>query len=196
MQLSTAISDGTLAVASLVACMLLFGCGRRWCAVWMGAIALAALAGTVRFAGVDEVVPLHAALSQWAAFVALPSFCWAMTRYLYSGRDVRAGESLAIAAALNLALLIASDTDTATAIGAVALIVAFFGAMTQFKSARTVFLLIAWAIGFYAVAGLSIGVVGVLGPMLRVDIYHYLLAAANLLFGAALWLQRRLAAGS
>ena len=191
MSLSTAVSDGVLAIATLSAAWMLFRSGRHWCAAWMLAIALAAVAGTIRFAGVDDLESLHLALGRWAEMVAFPSFCWAMARFLYTRRDVRAGESLAIAAGLNFVLLIAHRADIATAIGAVALIIAMFGATTLFKSQRNKFLMIAWAVGLYAIAGLWIGNDGTLGPLPRIDIYHYLLAAANVLFALALWLPKK-----
>lgn len=191
MQWTTALSDGVLTSASIAAAVLLIRAGRRWCGIWMLAIAAAALVGTLRFGGVPGLEPLHGALSLWAALVAFPSFCWALLRRLRGRHDVRAGESLAIAAGLNLFLLVATRPDVPTAVGAVALGIAALGATALFKHRRSLFLMLAWAIAGYAVAGLWIGTSGMLGPMLRIDLYHYLLAAANLLFGYALWRESR-----
>jgi len=186
MILSTALSDGALAVATFFCAFLLLRARYAWCAIWMCAIALAALCGTLRFAGVDGLESLHLALSRWAAMVALPGFCWAMARQLRTRRPVRAGEALAIAAGLNLLLLVAPRADVVTAVGACALLVAMVGAAALYRSRRDVFLMIAWAIALYAIAGLWVGTEGQLGPMPRVDVYHYVLAAANLLFAFAL----------
>ena len=192
MQLSTAISDGVLAAATFLAAVLFARAGLRWCAAWMVAIALAAIAGVVRFSGVADVEPLHTALSSFAAVVAFPSFCWAMMRSLQLGRDLRAGESLLIAAALNLLLLIAAPAEAATAIGALALAVALIGARRLYvQQRRGAALTIGWAVALYAVAGLWVGTFGTIGPLLRVDAYHYLLAVANLLFAFALAPPRR-----
>lgn len=191
MQLSTALSDGVLAVATITAAVLMIRAGRRWCGIWMLAIAAAALIGAIRFAGVSKLEALHGALSLWAALVAFPSFCWALLRRLRGRHDVRAGESLAIAAGLNLFLLVATRSDVPTAVGAVALGIAVIGATALFKHRRSLFLMLAWAIAGYAIAGLWIGTIGQLGPMLRIDAYHYVLAAANLLFGYALWQESR-----
>ncbi len=191
MQISTALSDGVLASASIAAAVLLIRAGRRWCGIWMLAIAAAALVGTIRYAGVEKLETLHGALSLWAALVAFPSFCWALLRRLRGRHDVRAGESLAIAAGLNLFLLVATRPDVPTAVGAVALGIAALGATALFKHRRSLFLMLAWAIAGYAAAGLWVGTTGMLGPMLRIDLYHYLLAAANLLFGYALWRESR-----
>lgn len=195
MQLSTVISDGVLAAASLGAGWMFSRGGRYWCAVWMVAIALAAIAGTVRFSGVDGIAPLHNALSSWAAVVAFPGFCWAMTRSIYSGRDLRAGEALAIAAALNFLMLIEQSSELITTVGALALFIALIGAYKLYSSRRGAALMIGWAVALYAIAALWIGTVGSIGPLLRVDAYHYLLAIANLVFAAALWPKPRSALG-
>jgi hypothetical protein len=192
MQLSTAISDGVLAAATILAAVLLARAGLRWCAAWMTAIALAAIVGALRFSGAADVTPLHAALSSFAAVVAFPSFCWAMMRSLQLGRDLGAGESLLIAAVLNLLLLVAAPAEVATAVGALALAVALVGARRLYvQQRRGAALTVGWAVALYAIAGLWVGTFGTIGPLLRVDAYHYLLAVANLLFAFALAPLRR-----
>ena len=186
MQLSTVFSDGILALCSVIAVVLLWRARRHWCAFWMAGIAVAALIGTLRYAGVESLTTVHNAFSLWAAVVALPSFCWAASCYLRWRRTVRAGESLGLAAALNLILLFPMDAESISVIGGTALAFLFWGALAKFRRQRPLFLMLAWGIGLYAIAGLWIGTTGQFGPVLRIDVYHCALALANILFGVAI----------
>ncbi len=186
MQISTVFSDATLALASSWSAWQLWRGRQTGAALCMALIALAATLGALRFAGVSALVESHEQASRIAALLAFPLFCWILWRTQHRHAAPRPWEIIAPAFLLCLLALWSGVDRYATLIGAAGLAAALVAALASLRSDRIAFLMIAWAIALYAAAGLWIGSVGHIGPMLRVDVYHYLLAAANPLLALAL----------
>lgn len=179
MQISTSISDGVLAIATAWAVWRLLRARHAGAALCMAIIAAAASLGSMRFAGVIELVDAHAQLSHYAALVAFPVFGWLLLRTQMRGGVVSIWEFL-VATVLFTALSLWSGVDRyASWLGATGLGCALIAALASIRRDRVSFLLIGWSVALYAAAGLWVGTDGMLGPTLRVDAYHYLLAIAN-----------------
>lgn len=186
MQISTVCSDAVLALASSWCAWRLWRGRQTAAALCMVLIALAATLGVLRFAGVLARVEWHGQASRIAALLAFPLFCWILWRTQHRRAVPRAWEIIAPALLLSLLALWSGVDRYATLIGAAGLAAALVAALASLRSDRIAFLMIAWAVALYAAAGLWVGSVGHIGPMLRVDVYHYLLAAANPLLALAL----------
>ncbi|MDZ4812888.1 MAG: hypothetical protein SGI99_09790 [Pseudomonadota bacterium] len=186
MQISTVCSDAVLALASIGSAWQLWRGRQTGAALCMALIALAATLGLLRFAGVSALVEWHGQASRIAALLAFPLFCWILWRTQQRHAVPRAWEIIAPAFVLGLLALWPGVDRYTTLIGATGLAAALVAALASVRSDRIAFLMIAWAIALYAAAGLWVGSVGHIGPMLRVDVYHYLLAAANPLLALAL----------
>jgi hypothetical protein len=181
---STAISDGLLCLTTTVSAVLLWRGSRRSAAICLAVIAAAALLGTLRFAGVAEVVSGHEALSHLAAVAALPVFCLVYWRSLDRGRMTSVVLAILLIAALYVIARWVTWPPYATVIGAVGLLFALWGSIAPRQAAAMVPGVS--AVVLYAVAGLVIGTVGTWHGWPRVDLYHYAIALANPLFALAL----------
>ena len=165
-----AACDGLLATAALVLAWRM----RRDPAVCAGAAALgvAATIGTLRFAGISELIPLHTFLSSVAGWASLPLL--ALHRRLRWPHAI-AGLGLAcVLAALPLPPLANTLVGVASVVG----LVVAFGRTRRWEGA-------AGALGF-PVAALLIGTRGELAGLHRLDVYHVVLTASVAAMGIAL----------
>ncbi|MEZ4383483.1 MAG: hypothetical protein R3A79_19290 [Nannocystaceae bacterium] len=204
MELSHALSDAAVALTAGAALSALLRvrtpttrASLTAAALAFAAIAAAATVGVLRFLGLDGLTAAHDALSGLATCTAMPTL-GAAAILLSRGR---AGSDAAWRLWL-IALLVGYVASTLAgvrgpygltigALGTVAIAVA--GSRLYALDRRGGALLLGGA-GLVLVAGLAVGTEGELGPFARIDLFHYLLAVANLGLAAGLArLARRLA---
>ncbi|MCA9658957.1 MAG: hypothetical protein KC486_11485 [Myxococcales bacterium] len=196
MQLSHALSDTALVLTAGAAISALLRLRAPATRMSLGAAALAFAAigaaagvGVLRFLGLEGLSDLHIALSGLATCTAMPTL-GAAAIVLSRGRS-------GSAAAWRLwigALLIGYVASTLTATrGTYGLVIGALGTLAiVYAGARFVQLdrrggaLLLGGAGLVLVAGLAIGTKGSLGPFARLDLFHYLLAVANLGLAAGL----------
>lgn len=179
-QLSTALSDGTLMLAAFAACLWLRARGERYTSTGFLLIGCAAFIGTVRFSINPELDELHGFVSALATCTGLPLIG---VQYLATclrwpgpdGRMITMGASVVGFAAFGLAFPVPLY---GTLVGALSMIAVIAGAARCVPHhPRRAAAAIGGALAF-VLAGLVIGTEGTLGPMLRVDVFHYVLIAA------------------
>jgi hypothetical protein len=187
-QWSTAVSDGVLFVATAWASARLWSRGQRSAALAMALIALPALIGTLRHAGVEALADAHARSSFAAAVAAFPAFCWVFFCAHGRRRLVPVLETLVLIAALIGVAWVLQWPPYATVIGAIGLALIVAGALIS-RDPRVIVNGVGGA-ALYAIAGLVVGTAGDWSGLLRVDVYHLLIAVANVLLAMA-WVTKR-----
>lgn len=203
MNLATTISDGALALTSFALVRSLVRAGAstsgrralRGAAVGLALIGAAALIGALRFAGLEDLASLHRGLTDAATAIAMPmigaaalALAWP---FAWSARAWLRGLALLIAlfAAARLAGAFAIHGLVIGAVGTIGVLAAGVrGVLGAGGLGRTreagVLLLVGGAL--VLIAGLAVGSEGELGPFARIDVFHYLLALANLALGGGL----------
>lgn len=207
MTISTAISDALLAAAALGGAGVLqvaalkrsstagterltpkaLGYYLSVGSLGVGLVGLAALTGTVRFAGVEEVVPAHEFLSRLAGMTGVP-----MVGLAYVGFSARLPTVwvTGVAAGLTLLGVLVDVRLVRTGLGAVAML-AVLGACLP-TLARRPGARLAGMMGavLTLVTGLAIGTKGELFGFPRLDWFHVGLAIADaLLVAGLLWFE-------
>lgn len=195
MQLAHAVSDSVLVLSTLTAIRSLItgaplGAQRHHlhaAAIGLSLMGLAAFVGVLRFAGADALLPLHSTLSAFATSMTMPllglaavAIAWPLA--LTRRRWLRITGLLA--GLFALAMLLDVLPLYGIGIGALGTLSALFVGLRSL-AARGGLLLTSGAI-LVLIAGLGVGTDGELGPVDRIDVFHYLLALANLAFGPAL----------
>jgi hypothetical protein len=181
---SSCVSDGVLCLATAVSAFVLWRTGRRSAALCLFFVAAAALLGSLYFAGVSDVATWHDRLSFFAATAAVPAFCWVYWRSLAARHAPHLLVTMLLLVVLYLIAHFFKWPPYPTVIGAIGLVLALWGTLASRKAATIVPGTL--AVILYAAAGLVIGAVGSWHGWARVDLYHYALAIANLLFVLAL----------
>ncbi len=197
MQLAHAVSDSALVLSTLSAIRMLVtnappGQARRSlqaAAVGLGATAIAAFTGVLRFAGIDALAPLHEHLSGLASCTTMPilgAVAIALAWPLVLSRR-RWFSIFALHIAL-FALTTAIDFRTAYGllIGATGTMSVLLVGLHSLRSRRRGGAMLTLGAGLVLIAGLAIGTRGELGPFARLDLFHYLLAMSNLCLGSGL----------
>lgn len=179
-QLSTVISDGILALVAFGACLWLRGRGERYASTGFLLMGIAAFIGTVRHAVNPELAELHGFVSDLAACTGLPLIG---VQYLSTcfkqpgpdGRMITMGTSVVGFAAFGLAFPVPLY---GTIVGAIAMLAVIAGAARCMPHhPKRASAAIAGALTLM-LAGLVIGTDGWLGPIRRVDVFHFALVAA------------------
>lgn len=197
MNLATTISDGALALTSFALVRSLVRAGAstsgrralRGAAVGLALIGAAALVGALRFAGLQDLAPLHRGLTDAATAIAMPMigaaalalawpFAWSARAWL---------RWLALLVALFAAARLAGAFAIhGLVIGAVGTIGVLAAGVRGLGGARRAGVLLLVGGALVLIAGLAVGSEGELGPFARIDVFHYLLALANLALGGGL----------
>jgi hypothetical protein len=158
-------------------------------ALAFAAIAAAAAVGVLRFLGLDSLADLHSALTGLATCTAMPTL-GAAALVLSRGRSGgAAGWRLWIGALLIgyvASTLSASRGTYGLVIGALGTLAILYAGARFVQIDRRGGALLLGGAGLVLVAGLAIGTEGELGPFARLDLFHYLLAVANLGLAAGL----------
>jgi hypothetical protein len=188
---STAISDGALAIAALGGAVWITR--RRHgpaihasssVALGLALIAAAALIGSLRFAGVDQLTELHALLTAIAKFAARPLIGLGHLALAWRLRPSARAVTLVLLA-LTTAPLLAYRLDLADiyglAIGTAGVLGVFAAAGRQRSRHPRAATSAAAGGALVLIAGLVIGTRGMIGPVLRVDAFHYAMALAAIL---------------
>ncbi|GLZ84170.1 hypothetical protein Pres01_02210 [Metapseudomonas resinovorans] len=191
MQYSTALSDGILALACLASAFALVRAGKgfadeerpTWLCALLGLLipATAALCGVVRFSIDPSWREAHSLLSQAGTFLALPLVALAIFAF---SRNVTWSQAswgrLVIGLCVTFELarrtgLLAEYRLLLSLTAFTLILLAGLGRLPERASPA----LAAFAIvGLFLVAGLLVGTDGVIGPLLRVDLFHALLTPA------------------
>lgn len=174
-----------LAAATALSVYWLWRCGRRACAFALAFVAVAALLGALEYAGVATVVPVHTAMTRWAAVAGFPAFA-GFALWSRRPREPTWPVALSIVLALGVIGQMLPGANYAPAIGSLGLIGLLVLAALEGKSTPRNSALLFVACAITALAGLAIGTDGSWGPLSRVDLYHLALAVANLGYGWAL----------
>ncbi|MEZ4452955.1 MAG: hypothetical protein R3B09_26080 [Nannocystaceae bacterium] len=197
MNLATTISDGVLAVTALSLARALLGrttapsrrLALQAAAAGFGLIGAAAVCGALRFAGVDRLVDLHKALTDAATAMSMPMIGAAALALTWP-LEWRARGWLrwtVALAALHVGAVLAGATALAGlmvgAIGTIGVVIA--GLRVFGGDRRAGALLLAGAV-VTLIAGLAVGSEGELGPFARIDVFHYLLAVADVCLAGGL----------
>lgn len=165
--------------------------GERYVSTGLLLIGVAAFIGTLRHSINPELQNLHHFVSALASCAGLPLIAvqYASTRFGRPGPEGRMntmGVSVVGFAAFGLAFPLALYP---TLVGGLSMAVVLIAAGASFKrDARRAAFAFGGALA-YIVAGLVVGTTGKLGPFLRVDVFHVVLAVASL--GLAAGLPRR-----
>jgi hypothetical protein len=185
---STVASDALLALTCAGAALWSLrqsGPVHRYAAVGFGLMALGAALGSVRFAGVDALVPAHRGAARLAGAVA-PG-CFALVALAlardWSRRFVEYGLLALGLAWVVFDLVLDLGVLYRTVIGVVAVGV-MIGVGVRARG-RPGGALVLGALTL-ALAGLAIGTEGTIGPVLAVDVFHVALATAHLSLAAGL----------
>ncbi len=185
-QLSTAISDAVLALVSIAAALpVLKGTNpsRRFAGVCLLFIGLTAGIGAARFGGAHVAV-VHDSMSWTSKMIVLPALGAAFVALSYGLRIIRPywyGVSLVFAA---VGYGLPAKWGLLPGVSAMACI--FWVSARHFRSARPVAVSAGLGAGLMMLVGLVVGTQGYWGPVPRVDLFHYGLAVAHLLFAYAL----------
>lgn len=197
MNLATTISDGALALTSFaLARSLVVAAGApaarralRGAALGLGLMGAAALVGALRFAGLEELAPIHRGLTDAATAITMPmmgaaalTLAWplqwsarAWSRWL--------GLLVVLFVAARLAGAFAIHGLVIGAVGTGGVLVAGLRVVARLRAAGVRLLVGAVLV---LIAGLAVGSEGELGPFARIDVFHYLLALADLALVAGL----------
>jgi len=178
MQLSTALSDAILALVAWGAAVIAHLSGSRPAAAGFALVALAASIGVLRFSAWPQLVPVHTSLSLVAGQVGIPliglGFCLAVFRMPPPPGPLLITLILCVLFFIFQHLIVWNLYGTVVgALGAVAIIaagIALFPAPSALWTAGGALLLV--------IAGLAVGTRGELAGMLRIDLFHYLMAIA------------------
>jgi hypothetical protein len=187
MAMSTSVSDFVFAAACGWACAILLRQRdpvRRYAAIGMALMAVAASLGGLRYAGVEALVPAHRMASLLAAAVAPGCFgmvALALARG-WSRRVVELG-LLALLLGFVVGGLVLRVAIWPTAIGSLA-VVAMVIIGTRARSRAGLELGVGALI--LALAGLVIGDEGTIGPLRAIDVFHVALTLAHLSIAAGL----------
>ena len=194
MVVSTAVSDLALAIACAIGAAALLRASaaadhperalpRRVAAFAMATMAFAAALGSLRFAGLEQLTPLHRGSAHFAGAVAPASFALVALTAVVSG-DRRRLSSLAIAGLAILVLawalfdpILQQGGLYRTAIGTPAVLLMV---VLGLRDRSLPGLVLAIGALVLALAGLVIGSEGTIGPLLAVDVFHVALALAHL----------------
>lgn len=176
-----------MAVA-FAACVVLRRRGERYVSTGLLLVGCAAFIGVLRFGVNPELADLHRFVSALATHTGMPLIAvqFLATCYRWPGPDGRMttmGASVVGFAAFGLAFPL---PVYGTIVGAASMIAVAAGAVRTLPSdARRGGLALAGAIGV-ALAGLVVGTDGSIGPLLRVDVFHAVLAASLAAIAAGL----------
>lgn len=190
-QVSTAISDTVLMLATLGACFWLRRRGERYVSTGLMLVGVAAFIGALRFSINPDLADVHRFTSALATCTGLPLIA---VQYLatcagWPGRDGRMntmGAAVVGFAAFGLAFPL---PIYATAVGALSMLTVVVSAARCFgRHGPVVLAAVIGAVGV-ALAGLVIGTEGSIGPLLAIDVFHGVLALAFL--GLAVGLPER-----
>lgn len=188
MQYSTAFSDGLLAVAC-AACVLLVGRARGrysegdqpalFCAL-LGFLlpAAAASVGVIRYGFDPSWQPAHLWLSQASSFLGLPllgATALALSRGWIWSRPNWGRILLGLCAFFELFRQLGYLEDYRLALSLLTLVLILYAGAMQWPQPRPL-LIAAGTLGLFLLAGLGVGSEGTIGPLLRVDLFHVLLA--------------------
>ncbi len=191
---STALTDALLATCSAAGALGLRARGEKYASVGLAMFALAASCGTLRFGGVHSVIGVHDFTSALAGQVGLPliglaylSSAW-RTQIDFSRRLQLGGALVVGFTVFGVVFPVAAYK---TAVGAAALVAVGLACARHAARARSQAAGYRAAIGalgaaLTAVAGLAVGTEGQLGSVPRIDLFHILLASANLALAAGL----------
>lgn len=185
-QITTVVSDGLFALVTAACAVSLVSrrdLNRTFAAACFLFVALAASFGTARYAGAD-VVRYHEALSWTARMIAIPTL-GAVFLAMTLGRQLPRYAWYAVGGAFGLAgyLLPPQLGDVP---GAVGMLLFLIGAGRVFSEDRRSAVLVVGGVVATLLAGLVVGNHGAYGPVLRVDVFHVLLGAANVAFTLAM----------
>ncbi|MCB9701003.1 MAG: hypothetical protein H6711_03865 [Myxococcales bacterium] len=191
MALASALSDGVLALTSFACARALVAAevapparrSLRGAALGLGLIGAAALCGTLRFAGLEGLAWLHGALSGLATAAAMPTIGAAALALTWpfelSPRGW--GRLVVILVALAIGAGLAGVAGLwGLAIGAIGTCGVIVGGVRGLAIDRRGGALLIGGAALVLIAGLAVGSEGELGPFARLDVFHYLLALANL----------------
>lgn len=186
MQLSTALSDGILALVSFYSAWAVYVAGSKSGAAGLALVGIASLAGVFRFSFLEQLAPVHSFFSALAGQVGIPviglTFLFLVFRLPESGY-------LGMIAALLLVLCVVNRWFlpiplygiVVAGLGALAIIIA----SVRMLPSTAGILGIAGAV-VLVLAGLAIGTSGNMFGFKRVDLYHYVLSISVGLFGQSL----------
>ncbi len=197
MELAHAVSDSALVLCTLTTIRTLVRGAPRGAqrphlygaAFGLGTMALAAFVGVLRFSGLEAMAPLHGPLSAFATAMAMPLVglaAIAIVRPLPLTRRGWIRGSALLAALFLLSNVVGVQALYGLAIGALGTASALIVGLRSAGQGERGGLLLAVGAVLVLVAGLGVGSTGELGPFDRLDIFHYMLASANLAFGPAL----------
>ena len=192
MQPSTVISDGLLALACLAGAGWLlrnqqFTAAQQ--ATRLAAVcgllltALAAAVGSLRFAGMDELIELHRSLSNASGAIGLPLLVFAALA-LSRRWQWNTKLWLALAAVLGAGMFLADWSEQRATYGLLitllSLCLLLLAGLAQWPRKAPINLSVG-VTGLFLLAGIVVGSQGSIGPLLRVDLFHALLMPAYLL---------------
>lgn len=197
MQLAHAISDSVLVLSTLTAIRSLttgapLGAQRHHlhaAAIGLSVMGLAAFVGVLRFAGADALLPLHSTLSAFATSMTMPLLGLAAVAIAWPLALTKRGWiriTGLLAGLFAIAMVLDVLPTYGIGIGALGTMSALFVGLRSLGRDRRGGLLLTSGAVLVLVAGLGVGTDGEIGPFDRIDVFHYLLALANLAFGPAL----------
>ncbi|TGL59053.1 DUF6962 family protein [Leptospira sarikeiensis] len=193
MQISTAISDLVLAIAAAWAALSVQtsakgNVSKKGGAYGLFLIALGAFFGVIFFLGGNWITPIYRPIVHIAGVVGVP---WIGIAFFNAGLGKINPKTWNL---LSLILLILAILDYlyslgiySTIIGGVSLVFVIVVCIRKYKGNQKTAALygIAGAL-LFILSGLVIGTVGSIGPILKVDLFHYGLAAASYCLGYSL----------
>ena len=157
---------------------------RRYGALGMALMALASGVGTLRFAGLEWLAPVHTRASYLAGAVAPGCFALVAVLLLSRGRRWVADVGLgALFVGWGLFVVMLKLEAYRTALGTVAIAVLCLAAVRDRSAAGLSLALGGLGIG---AAGLVIGTEGTVGPVLAINLFHLVLALSHALVAAGL----------
>jgi hypothetical protein len=186
MQLSNAISDSLVAITSLAVFFHFFARipfnNRLLWGMFFSIIATAAVAGTCRFLGMTELIPLHQTLTTLGGtmgVVALMAGIWTLVNQLTASRGLLIG-TVVVGLALFVLFLDARFKPFEQVVQSLGMLVgmcfAVWGLMKKYQKAI-------WIVVGIMVIGLATQVFSRFLPFNPTDIYHYALVAMMVCFG-------------
>lgn len=186
-QLSTTISDAALAlvtVAAAVPALLTRNPTRRFAGVCLLFVGLTAGVGAARFAGLD-VALFHDSMSWTSRMIAVPAL-GAVFVALSLGREVIKPYWYALSLMLG-GLGWALPQNYLLLPGVVAMLLILGVALRHYREAPRASLAAIFGVVAVSLAGLVIGTRGEWAGILRVDLFHYVLALGHAGLGYALY---------
>ncbi|TGK06462.1 hypothetical protein EHO60_15615 [Leptospira fletcheri] len=189
MQITTVVSDFVLAVFAAWSGFRLHANWNQRSGAWgFYSIALGAAMGSLFFAGAGWIEPVYRIVIRFAAEVGVPWIGLAFWSGAFGGFSRRGWVTISIV----LLLFCALDTVLrmgfySTGIGALAILSILASCMRKYRGAHKPAALYGILGGLlFIFAGLGVGTSGAVAGILKVDIYHFVLAGACYCLGYSL----------